>query len=240
MIANARFGQVSSRPTIGVTGNGKRYSPSWQCIRLSVYLAGGRPVRISTRHDYPKEDLDAVIVSGGDDIDPALYGEQANPANAYDQARDELEQDHIRFALEAHLPLLGICRGYQLINVTLGGSLHGDIRKLRQHTSNLGTILPRKTVRLSAASTLSQVLDREVTRINSLHYQAVKSIGSGLVAVGWDLDNLIQAAESSDGKKILGVQWHPEYLFYVPHQLGLFRWLVDQARHYRSAPTMHE
>jgi len=173
--------------------------------------------------------LDALIVSGGDDIHPTLYGEEEMPTATYDPARDELEREYIRHALQNGLPLLGICRGYQLINVVLGGTLYTDIRPLRKATSNRATVLPRKTVKLCEESIMAQILGRSELRVNSLHQQAVHRVAEKLEVAAADLDDFVQALEHSAGQSVLGVQWHPEYLFYLPSQLRLFRWLVQRA-----------
>ncbi len=228
-------GPDSRRPRIGVTGSARRFSASWYAIRLSVWLAGGRAIRITTRRRYPQEHLDAVIVSGGDDIHPGLYDSEELPDKEYDHERDELEQSYIRYAVDEGLPLLGICRGYQLINVFMGGSLHPDIRKMRKRTSNFGTILPRKTVLLESGSLLADVSRSARLWVNSLHYQAVDRVGEELSVAGRDLDDFVQVLEHDDGAPVLGVQWHPEYLVYLPAQLRLFRWLVRQASHRRSS-----
>ncbi len=222
-------GPNPQRPCIGVTGSAKRFSPSWHAIRLSVLLSGGRAVRITTRQRYPHEHLDAVIVSGGDDIHPGLYDSEELPDKEYDHDRDELEQSYIRYALDENLPLMGICRGYQLINVMMGGSLHLDIRQMRRKTSNFGTVLPRKTVLLEPGSFIATLTGRERLRVNSLHYQAVDRVGEELLVAGRDRDQFVQVLEHHEAAPILGVQWHPEYLFYLPSHLLLFRWLVRQA-----------
>jgi len=171
-----------------------------------------------------------VVVSGGDDIHPGLYGSAELPQKEYDVARDELEQEYIGYALHRNLPLMGICRGYQLINVVMGGSLHTDIRELRRHTSNFGTILPRKTVLLEPGSLLHQITGRHQLRVNSLHYQAVDRVAAGLQVAGRDLDGFVQVLQHDGGAPLLGVQWHPEYLCYLPSQRRLFEWLVQQVR----------
>jgi putative glutamine amidotransferase len=199
-----------------------------------VTLAGGRAVRITAKRRSPAEHLDAVIVSGGDDIHPGLYGLEALADKEYDHDRDELEQHYINYALDHRLPLMGICRGYQLINVVLGGSLHPDIRKMRRKTSNFGTILPRKTVLLSEEATIAGLTGRSQLKVNSLHYQAVDRVADTLRVGGHDLDSFVQVLEHSEELPILGVQWHPEYLFYMPSHLRLFRWLVERADERRT------
>lgn len=222
--------QAAGRPRIGVTGSADRFSPSWYAISLALRLSGARPLRVTVNRRVPTEHLDAVIVSGGDDIHPGLYGTEHLPDKEYDVARDELEQSYIRYAIERELPLMGICRGYQLINVVLGGSLHLDIRKLRRNTSNFGTILPRKTVLLHESSLIRELTGRDRLRVNSLHYQAVERVAADLRIAGADLDDFVQVLEHHGYAPILGVQWHPEYLFYLPSQRRLFHWLVEQAR----------
>lgn len=185
-------------------------------------------MRINVHHQYPVEQLDALIIGGGDDLHPSLYDEA--PAHSdYDQARDALEVEYLRLAVQRQIPVLGICRGMQLLNITTGGTLFADINPLRQRTSTRQILLPRKTVRLQPLSRVQQILGRDTVRVNSLHHQAVDTLGQGLNASGKDLDQFTQAIESTTLDH-LGVQWHPEYLLYVPRQLRLFRWLINAAK----------
>lgn len=220
---------MAQRPRIGVTGNGRRWAPSWWCTRLALSLIGAQAVRISVRHGADEDELDALIIGGGDDIGPEQYGGSQNAKARLDPARDELEIHWIKKVIKAGAPVLGICRGAQLINVVLGGTLHQDIRHLRKHTHNRPGLLPTKEITLTASSGMTSICMKSRLRVNSLHHQAIKDPGSTLDIVGRDRDNICQAVESIDDKPIIGVQWHPEYLFYVPSQLRLFRWLVAQA-----------
>lgn len=222
-------GRTSQRPVIGVTGNNKRWSPSWYCIRLSVFLSGGVARRISASRRVPIDSLDGIVISGGDDIHPTLFGEEALPETFYDHERDELEQEYIRDAMERDLPMLGICRGHQLINALLGGSLHLNIREMRKKTLNRRGLLATKSVVVTRGSRLHRIVGSDRIRVNSLHYQAVKELAPDLDCIARDRDNFCQAATLAD-KQILGVQWHPEYLFYLSRHRELFRWLVQAAR----------
>lgn len=190
-------------------------------------MAGARPKRISVRHDPPIEPLDALIIGGGDDISPDHYGGDLEAKVRSDPERDRLEIDWIEWAIENEIPILGICRGAQLINVVLGGTLIQDIRSLRRLTKNRPGLLPTKQVHLTAESQLARVCGTTRLRVNSLHHQAVKDAGRNIQIVGRDRDDIIQAFESSGGKRVIGVQWHPEYLIYLPSQFALFRWLVS-------------
>ncbi|MFA5700220.1 MAG: gamma-glutamyl-gamma-aminobutyrate hydrolase family protein [Desulfuromonas sp.] len=218
---------MASRPHIGVTGSARGWAPAWWCTRFALWLAGAKAIRISVKHVAEENTLAALVIGGGNDIGPEHYGGNVGLKVKSDPERDKLEIGWIKFALQEQLPLLGICRGAQLINVVLGGSLHQDIRSLRKLTYNRPGLLPTKQVHLEADSLLSRVCKRMRLRVNSLHHQAIKSPGDDLKAVGWDLDNIIQAVESSGNLRIIGVQWHPEYLCYLPSQLRLFCWLVQ-------------
>jgi putative glutamine amidotransferase len=220
---------MHKKPRVGVTGNSRRWAPSWICTRLALLLVGADAVRISVRHDPGNVDLQGLIIGGGDDISPEHYGQDMAAKVKPDPQRDELEIRWIRRALDQRIPLLGICRGAQLINVVLGGTLHQDIRSLRVRTYNRPGLLPTKQVRLEPDSVPARVMGKLRIRVNSLHHQAIDRAGENLQVVGRDLDDIVQAIQATDKKCIIGVQWHPEYLFYLPGQLALFRWLTRQS-----------
>jgi len=178
------------------------------------------------RHPPSGRPLDALIIGGGNDVGPEHYGGEIDARVKTDEARDQLEMDWIGRALDENIPLLGICRGAQLINVVMGGSLHQDIRPLRRRTHNRPGLLPTKQVRVTPNSLLARICGKTNLRVNSLHHQAVQRSGQGLAVVARDLDDITQAVESDCGRPILGVQWHPEYLAYLPAQFALFRWLL--------------
>lgn len=217
---------MAERPRVGVTGNARRWAPSWWCAWLALRLAAAIPERISVRHPPSGHTLDALIISGGNDISPEHYGGDIDARVKSDPERDQLEMEWIEHALEKKIPLLGICRGAQLINVVLGGTLHQDIRPIRKLTYNRPGLLPTKQVRVEPESTLARVCGKTRLRVNSLHHQAIDRPGEELRVVGRDLDEITQAVECTEGRTIIGVQWHPEYLFYLPSQFALFRWLL--------------
>jgi len=219
------------RPLIGVTGPDRRIALAWWATWRAVYQAGGRPLRLTptTYQQHSHDKLQGLIIGGGDDIDPSLYGGHDDGKAPIDPDRDRFEIEMIEHALHTQLPLLGICRGAQLINVVLGGSLYGDIRGLRKRTSNFRTPLPRKTALGTGSSRLTQILGSRRWRINSLHHQAIDRLGNGLVVAARDLDGFVQAVECQQGREIIGVQWHPEYLPYLSSQRRLFRHLIECA-----------
>lgn len=219
---------MAEKPRIGVTGNSRRLSPSWICTRMALFLAGAKAERISLRHNPEDRNLSALIIGGGDDISPENLGLDVVARSKTDPDRDRLEIHWIEKALEQNIPLLGICRGAQLINVVMGGTLHQDIRSMRALTYNRPGLLPTKHVKLNPQSGLARICGKNKLRVNSLHSQAINQQAEGLQIVGRDLDDIVQAVQSADERPIIGVQWHPEYLFYLPTQMALFRWLVKQ------------
>ncbi len=221
---------MAEKIRVGVTGNSRRISPSWLCTALALRLAGATPDRISVNHTPENPDIRALVIGGGDDISPEHYGHDITEKVKPDPERDRLEIHWIEKALSSSIPLLGICRGAQLINVVLGGTLYQDIRPIRFHTRNRPGLLPTKQVSLQQGSQIATVCGKRKLRVNSLHNQAINENGEGLKTVGTDLDGIVQAIEYCLTPPIIGVQWHPEYLLYLPSQLALFRWLVRQAR----------
>lgn len=225
----ARLRDAGGAPVrIGVTGPRKRLPVAWWASRLALLAVRAEPVRLRPGDTVPA-DLEGVVIGGGADVGPALYDPTAGEIEPPDPERDAFEIDVLERALGRGLPLLGICRGAQLLNVVLGGNLTRDVRSLRRLGSNRPTILPTRPVRLSPDSRLSGILLREECRVNALHRQAVNRTGRGLRVVARDLDRIPQAVEDPTVPFRVGVQWHPEYLAWQRPQRRLFRALVRAA-----------
>lgn len=221
---------MKKSPVVGVTGSARRWAPAWWCTRIALRLVGASAKRISVKKHVKPVALDALVIGGGNDISPEHYhGDISAPVKA-DPDRDRLEISWIEYALKHQIPILGICRGAQLINVVLGGTLHQDIRSLRKLTYNRPGLLPTKQVKLIPNSLIADVCATNSLRVNSLHHQAVDKVGRNLLKTGQDLDGIVQVIEAGNGQQIIGVQWHPEYLFYLSAQLALFKWLVRTCR----------
>lgn len=147
-----------------------------------------------------------------------------------DTARDKLEYALLQRAMDEDLPALGICRGMQLLNVFLGGSLHKSITEFYVEEPQVRSILPRKLVYLEKDSKLLAVFQRNKLRVNALHNQAVKELGTGMQVAARELNDVVQAIEHTGRTYMVGVQWHPEFLQQKKEQRKLFRALVRAAR----------
>lgn len=218
-----------SRPLIGITTSDDKSHIAWLFDWFAVWRHGGQPLRLSPSRDVP-ETLDGLIIGGGDDIQAHLYQAEVQINVRVDPQRDELELELLERFIPRQTPVLGICRGAQLINVHLGGTLDPDIYISNGGIKRRRTVLPRKTVDIVADSKLHHILRVSWCRINSLHHQAVQKAGRSIDIVARDRDGLVQGIESRDHDFLIGVQWHPEWLIFNRPQQRLIRALVKAAR----------
>ncbi|MGZ6390350.1 MAG: gamma-glutamyl-gamma-aminobutyrate hydrolase family protein [Ktedonobacterales bacterium] len=194
-----------------------------QAYARAVERAGGVPLLIPPLPDESSmraicDRLDGLLLTGGEDVDPDLYGEQPIPeCGAPDRQRDELELTFTRLALDADMPLLGVCRGMQLLNVARGGSLYQDLGAQQPHTQQHAQVRhPRShrahDIRILPDSRLAAILDMPSYSVNSLHHQAVNRLGDGIRIVAWSPDGVAEAMELPAYSFALAVQYHPEEL----------------------------
>jgi putative glutamine amidotransferase len=212
----------------------------------AVQQAGGVPVPLPPQLGaaartalWPQ--LDGLVLTGGGDVDPARFGEPRHPtASDVSPARDALEIELAHLALERGVPLLAICRGLQVLNVALGGSLHQDIPSepgghldhSQKALQQMRRSQPVHHVKVQEGSRLAKILGTLEVDVNSFHHQALKALGRGLTPVAWSPDGIVEGAEMPDGGRfVVGVQWHPEDLVgHDPAARNLFAALVDAAR----------
>lgn len=221
-----------TRPRIGIT---RPISGDWLVFRtlsLSVWLGGGHPVAVSERHRRSPADIDGLLLSGGYDVNPHLYEGKVNPRKRYDNGRDELEMAWARHCWSTHMPILAICRGCQLLNVSRGGDLlqkiDPDVARTYP-TGPLGYAFFRKNIEVIGNSRLAAITGHTVLAVNSLHRQAVRRTGGGLTISARESHGGIQAIEAEDDRFVLGVQFHPELLIHRPEMRAIFRAFVKAA-----------
>lgn len=219
------------RPLVGVSVSARTAWRTFPFFRWALWRAGARAHKMRTGRAIARvRELDALIIGGGDDIGVELYGGKLLPHSTQDPERDKLELALIEEAERRRLPILGVCRGAQLINVARGGTLHQDIYAKYPTARPIHTPLPRKDVRLDPASRLAAICGPEPTRVNALHRQSVDRLGDGLRAVAWDEHEIVQAVELADAQRlVIGVQWHPEYLPFSSRDWRLFKALAEAA-----------
>jgi putative glutamine amidotransferase len=177
--------------------------------------------------------LDGLIITGGKDLDPASYGHQSHPATEEPaRDRDTWEFALAEAALQRRMPILGICRGAQVLNVTLGGTLHQHLPDVIGHSGHRvgDAVFATSTVRTVEGSRLSALLGPSV-QVRCYHHQAIDRLGEGLMVSGTDADGVIEAAELTGPDFVVAVQWHPEETL---DDLRLFAGLVDAAKVHRT------
>lgn len=225
------------KPMIGVTVSKRGGWRSFLMNRIALWRAGAKAVRFVPGDMVTREGLSGLIIGGGDDIGAELYGGTPVPDVRIDPARDAVELALLERALAVRMPVLGICRGAQILNVHLGGTLHTDIHQVYEDAPKMRTVLPRKTVTLEEDSHLARLLRCNPCRVNALHHQSIDKLGRGLRVVGADEAGVVQAVETTGSDFLIGVQWHPELLVLSRPQQRLYRALAAAAREW--AQTGH-
>jgi putative glutamine amidotransferase len=227
------------RPVIGVTTSARSGWRIFPLIALSLWAAGARAKWFRVGRPADVATVDGLIVGGGDDISADLYDGAILPEARIDPARDALERRLIDDATMLGRPILGICRGAQMLNIARGGALHQNIYDTYEGARRLWTVLPAKTVTIAPGSRLSSIMGGEPARVNALHTQSISRLGVGLSISATDEYGIVQAVEGKGGFA-LGVQWHPEHLFYAHRQRAIFRALVGAARAARDGAGPRE
>ncbi len=234
-------------PLIGLTTYNQKNRHGYPIAALmhqyirAIEEAGGAPLLIPSGLDETVirallDRLDGIVFTGGGDIAIEVFGGQQHPRLAdVDEERDALELLLARTAVDLGKPILGICRGLQLINVALGGTLYTDVADQMpgaiQHAYDSGAERARlvHSVRIESTSRLAAYLGETLLQVNSLHHQGVKDVPTRLRPVGFAPDGLVEALEVEEHPFGVAVQWHPEWLTDQPAAQRLFRAFVEAA-----------
>lgn len=184
------------------------------------------------------EQIDALILSGGQDIFPQYYGQE--PLQKLGETfpeRDQFEFKLIELTLKKEIPILAICRGFQLLNVYFGGTLYQDLsyidndKEILKHSQEQHPTLQTHSVVIDPTSKLYTIIGQETFLVNSFHHQCVKTIGNSLRLVAHAADNVPEAVEKDDYPFLLGIQWHPEMLSNtVPYMSSIFKSFINSAK----------
>lgn len=244
---------ITPTPTLAALGHGtfRRQVINTGYLE-AVIAAGGAPIVLPPQPDPERllDLVDGLLVTGGGDIDPVVYGESTIHPTTYgiDAERDTFERALARAAIARDLPLLGICRGLQVLNVTLGGTLIQDIDDQLGPASTIGHRQQNRQipadeighqVTIEPGTALARLYDnRPDLGVNSFHHQAIRDLGPGLVASARAADGTIEAVELPSRRFVLAVQWHPELMF-ERHATALvpFRGLIAAARAHARETT---
>ena len=241
------------KPVIGITGNfGEKGCELAEAYYHSVREAGATPLITPPMCDAASigtvlDTVDGLLLSGGADINPLYCGEDPVPAlHGINPRRDAMELLLVRMAFDRQIPILGICRGIQVMTVALGGSIWQDIYTQQagasiKHSQDLERGVASHWVDVVKDSTLYNIMEEERLAVNSFHHQAVRESGPHLRVVARSSDGVVEAVESCEQKSLLGVQWHPEC--FLPYgdsgMMPIFRWLVQEAALFAQTRWTH-
>lgn len=244
----ATFPEADHRPMIGLTGNCADIDVTIRnYYHKQIVAAGGVPVIIPPVADKDViintlERLDAIILTGGADYNPLWAGEEPSAKLHHINAQRDLPELLItRLAYNRNIPMLGICRGIQTLAMALDGKVIQDISETIpntiKHSQDADTCEPTHSVSVAEGSMLHDVYGKDKLYVNSFHHQAVGDCGPKFIVTAKANDGVVEAIESSEYRKIMGVQWHPECM--GDDGQPLFKWLVDAAAEHNKAKAIH-
>ena len=225
--------------TVGIGAPGQGWQLLAEDYLTAVEKAGGIPIILPVDRDLkhiPRllDMVDGVLVSGGNDISPMLYNERINRyCGLLDPDRDTFEIELSKHAIEIDKPVLGVCRGIQILNIALGGTVYQD---LPSSGFELHTILtnernvPTHSVKIEKDSPLIHILGEEVVPVNSFHHQGIREVAPALKTAAVTPDGLVEAVYMPDKKFVLAIQWHPEMMFDSEQQAALFTAFIETCR----------
>lgn len=230
------------KPIIGLTMNfvEQRFVVNEPYVE-GITNCGGIPICIPLESEEIVDSIDGLLLTGGFDIDPKYYNENAHPQLGVVTARrDEAEMQLVKKCLDKNIPIFGICRGIQLLNVYFGGTLYQHIDA--QYSTNIphqqkeGRTVATHKVTVEKESKLYSIVQKECFQVNSMHHQGIRKLGKNLKAVAKSEDGLIEAIELENYPYCIAVQWHPEELLKVGDTFSkkMFQSFIESAKNYKK------
>jgi putative glutamine amidotransferase len=245
-------GDWGLKPIIGITSNIDSTTHSLQNTYIHAVIAGGGiPLVIPTGLESDAQQIttliDGLIITGGGDINPLLFNEEpVQQLGNVTPERDTIELELVKQMLTLDKPILGICRGHQVLNVALGGTLYQDINsqsagQILQHDQKAKREHQSHSVHIEQGTILAAIATTEKIMVNSFHHQALKDVPAPLIVSGKASDGIVEAVESTDHHFVVGVQWHPEALIQKEDQFStrLFQAYMNACLEKRVAVEYH-
>ena len=227
------------KPIIGITFSSENITGTAKNYIRAIEEHGGIPLKLYPGvPNFKLDDIDGLLLTGGGDIHPDYFDQEWHPSLKYvSEDRDELELPICREAIEADIPVFGICRGIQVMNVAMGGSLYQDIPSLIEnpltHPAKNSTVDSQHEIEIVANSRLSEIVKKSTDEVNSAHHQGVDEIGKGFVVTARSEDGVVEAMEDPSKRFVIGVQYHPERMIktddFLEHRRKLFEAFIKAA-----------
>ena len=243
---------VGEKPLIGISlGYSEKKNSVNNTYINSILMNGGVPYLIPVTDDVEVlrqivAQLDGIVFTGGEDFAPAYYGkEEHEKLGEVNVTRDTYDLTLFKLAKDRNIPTLGICRGLQLINVAMGGTLYQDLPSEKpsdiNHRQDEDGTVPTHCVSVVEGSTMHRILGEKKIRVNTFHHQAIDKLAPGLKIVGWSNDSVPELIEAYPHRQILGTQFHPEIFTQAGDALmgKLFKFLVNKADTFKMAKDIH-
>ena len=205
----------------------------------SIVMAGGIPIILPVVDDNVTKvqlnSIDGLLISGGFDVNPLIYGEEPHKSIGFVRPdRDLHDICAIKTAYDMGKPILGICKGIQVLNVAFGGTLYQDISEMQEsfvaHRQNAKPEVPTHSIKIKKESILHKIIG-DKAYVNSFHHEAVKRVADGFTVTAMAIDKVIEGIEKADSKFVVGVQWHPEMMSHIDeNSMNIFKTFIEAAK----------